>query len=195
MTTKQIFASCAKTVFGLAAVVMMSNVFTACSKDDNDGDDNGNLITATTTEGVGKTIEVMVAENDKPQTEGLEEVNRHIEDGWLKIDYQVKEQTFKIKGAITKLAVDYCNLKALHVARAATLREIYCHNNMLNYSTLSLPAVSNGLLYFKGASEDSQTLTPQKVKELRNKGWKVLMEDDEGYAWVAYEGEDPSAEE
>ena len=39
MTTKTIFASAAKTVFALAAVVMMSTAFTSCSKDNND--DNG----------------------------------------------------------------------------------------------------------------------------------------------------------
>ena len=39
MTTKTIFASAAKTTFALAAVVMMSTMFTSCSKDNND--DNG----------------------------------------------------------------------------------------------------------------------------------------------------------
>ena len=36
MTTKQFFASAAKTIFALAAVVMMSTAFISCSKDNND---------------------------------------------------------------------------------------------------------------------------------------------------------------
>ena len=36
MTKKVFFASCAKTVFTIAAVVMMSTAFISCSKDNND---------------------------------------------------------------------------------------------------------------------------------------------------------------
>lgn len=36
MIKKGFFASAAKTVFALAAVVMMSTAFTSCSKDNND---------------------------------------------------------------------------------------------------------------------------------------------------------------
>ncbi|WP_044063951.1 hypothetical protein [Hoylesella saccharolytica] len=43
MTTKTIFASAAKTVFALAAVVMMSTAFTSCSKDNNDDNGGGGL--------------------------------------------------------------------------------------------------------------------------------------------------------
>ena len=38
MTTKTIFASCAKAAFALAAVVMMSAAFTSCSKDNDNND-------------------------------------------------------------------------------------------------------------------------------------------------------------
>ena len=56
MIKKRFFASCAKTLFALAAVVMMSTAFTSCSKDNNDDDGGGVGVATVTIDGIEKTV-------------------------------------------------------------------------------------------------------------------------------------------
>ena len=56
MITKQFFASAAKAAFALAAVVMMSAVFTSCSKDNDDDNPSAPKTQIVVLDGVEKPI-------------------------------------------------------------------------------------------------------------------------------------------
>ena len=62
MKTKQFFASCAKAAFALAAAVMMSTMFTSCSKDSDDDNPSTPKAQTVTLDGTKKPI--LMAEYD-----------------------------------------------------------------------------------------------------------------------------------
>ena len=134
MKTKNFLAICAKTVFALAAVVMMSSVFTACSKDNNDGDDTP-VITATTAKAVGETIEIGFAKTDAlPEVEGLEQVKK--DEG--KVTYKILSQTFRVKGEITLFRVNSGGLTKVEFTPSSRLTYIDLSGNQLSSLDVSM---------------------------------------------------------
>ena len=134
MKTKQFLAGAAKTVFALAAVVMMSSVFTACSKDNNDGDDTP-VVTATTAKAVGETIEIRFAKTDAlPEVEGLEQVKK--DEG--KVTYKILSQTFRVKGEITTFCVNSGGLTKVEFTPGSRLTYIDLDGNQLSSLDVSM---------------------------------------------------------
>ena len=134
MKTKQFLAGASKTVFALAAVVMMSSVFTACSKDNND-DDGTPVITATTSKAVGETIEIGFAKTDAlPEVEGLEQVKK--DEG--KVTYKILSQTFRVKGEITTFYLNSGGLTNVAFTPSSRLTYIDLSGNQLSSLDVSM---------------------------------------------------------
>ena len=141
MKTKQFLAGAAKTVFALAAVVMMSSVFTACSKDNNDDNDGTPVITATTSKAVGETIEIQFAKTDVlPEVEGLEQVKK--DEG--KVTYKILSQTFRVKGEITLFCVNSGGLTKVEFTPGSRLTYIDLDGNQLSSLDVSMLSELDG---------------------------------------------------
>lgn len=135
MKTKNFLAICAKTVFALAAVVMMSSVFTACSKDNNDDNDGTPVITATTAKAVGETIEIGFAKTDAlPEVEGLEQVKK--DEG--KVTYKILSQTFRVKGEITTFYLNSGGLTKVEFTPGSRLTYVDLDGNQLSSLDVSM---------------------------------------------------------
>ena len=138
MKTKQFLAGAAKTVFALAAVVMMSSVFTACSKDNNDDNDGTPVITATTSKAVGETIEIQFDKTDAPEVEGLEKVKQEPNGKWNRVTYKVVSQTFRVKGEITTFYLNSGGLTNVAFTPSSRLTYIDLSGNQLSSLDVSM---------------------------------------------------------
>ena len=141
MKTKQFLAGAAKTVFALAAVAMMSSVFTACSKDNNDDNDGTPVVTGTTSKAVGETIEIGFAKTDVlPEVEGLEQVKK--DEG--KVTYKILSQTFRVKGEITSFRVNSGGLTKVEFTPGSRLTYIDLDGNQLSSLDVSMLSELDG---------------------------------------------------
>ena len=212
---KNIFSAIlAQTGLYLSAMVFIGAALASCNKEkqtpSQNNYDNGEII-LNTTKSEEEKIPLWFAMKDTPIVEGaVESASKPGVDDWVIKTYKLTSNTVKVKGGVTKLkcsgcdlteikaseckrlAVLYCQenqLETLKLNGCTELKELYCYNNKLFYEGLTLPKVSAGNLYFNSTEQnDRQKLSPDEIKELNKKNWKVFQKN--GSENVLYEGKD-----
>lgn len=209
---KNIFSAIlAQACLYFSAMVFISAALASCNKEKYEQNyDNGEII-LNSTKGEEEKISLWFAMKDTPKVEGAVETDsKQGADDWAIKTYKLTSNTVKIKGGVTKLrcagcdltgikandckrlVVLYCQenqLENLDLNGCTQLKELYCYKNNLFYEGLTLPKVSAGNLYFNSTEQDdSQKLSPDEIKELTKKNWKVFQKN--GSENVLYEGKD-----